>query len=691
MCQSLGSQGCIESLQKDLTDIQCAIVDVFSANGPLHVYSWKFPDKLACNVDLDLEHYNFVNGEDEFNQHVHIVLLELVIDRLLLLLQASDAYVEELSSNKRNQQTDQKGCMSIGLVVKKYWRDLLQFANMKMCKESELETVMSSCDDDLPSTCAHDISRSASTICLPAYDDPLSDTHVLACNPKIDTHNVGCQTNESPSAFCGVCPQAQSAIRKTGHVLVELLQGEGLPSSLLPLLDTVGQMAVGDVPQWASEQLRDMRRLTKHIQDVRDTVEPLKMKLTAAEADREKIGAEMERAQKDLQEEVEKQKSISLQLEMASQKAQTIMKETEHRLSKEYQQLKREYESLKKSYSDLMEEVATQKDRLQDLECERNKSLDKLKTLHLKEETCSKLQERIEEFESQLCEAHLLLEKEEAKYHSACLHQESMEKKQKSLLQRVEALDEECEELQKQLGEREERELNLHNQLQQVSQQNENLRAQLTSQQDHCSELQSEKQTLQTQIEHFQGSVAELKESVKSFKDKERLLVAFPELSPLAHAQPKSTGNVLLDMEQQLQANYIRIGVLEKENASLHGSLVKLRKSTPNQQESSPLQINSSSPASPPVKQMDYLTQMQRSPFSRQNYRAPWLGNSDRGDRRGCMSSRAADCLSPLSSPSIFIQALHPNISSTGAIAQTRNTPKTSALPQNRSLKQRKK
>uniref|UniRef100_A0A3Q3DHJ6 Uncharacterized protein n=1 Tax=Hippocampus comes TaxID=109280 RepID=A0A3Q3DHJ6_HIPCM len=226
--------------------------------------------------------------------------------------------------------------------------------------------------------------------------------------------------------------------------------------------------------------------------------------------------------------------------------------------------------------------------------------------------------------------------------------EQSMETKQKSLLQRVEALDEECEELQKQLGEREERELNLHNQLQQMSEDNEQLRTQFTSQRDTCSQLQSEKQTLQTQIEYFQGSVAELKQSVKSLKETERLLVAFPELSPLAHAQPKSTGNVLLDMEQQLQANSIRIGVLEKENAALQGSLVKLKEAaqqnaakvrliksnwigtdrteistkgepyldyTTNEQESSPLQICSFSPVTPPVEQLADQTQMQMSPL----------------------------------------------------------------------------
>lgn len=38
------------------------------------------------------------------------------------------------------------------------------------------------------------------------------------------------------------------------------------------------------------------------------------------------------------------------------------------------------------------------------------------------------------------------------------------------------------------------------------------------------------------------------------------------------------TGNVILDMEQQLQANSIRIKVLEQENMTLHKSLATLRR-----------------------------------------------------------------------------------------------------------------
>lgn len=39
----------------------------------------------------------------------------------------------------------------------------------------------------------------------------------------------------------------------------------------------------------------------------------------------------------------------------------------------------------------------------------------------------------------------------------------------------------------------------------------------------------------------------------------------------------KGTGSVLLDMENQLQANIIRINVLGQENTSLHSAIEKLR------------------------------------------------------------------------------------------------------------------
>lgn len=104
----------------------------------------------------------------------------------------------------------------------------------------------------------------------------------------------------------------------------------------------------------------------------------------------------------------------------------------------------------------------------------------------------------------------------------------------------------------------------------------EKLQTHLTQQQELCLEAHKEKQTLEVCIEELKNRVAELKEHMQSLRERERLLVAFPDLTPLAHAQPQTTGNVVLDMKQQLKANSIRIEVLEQENSTLQQSLFKL-------------------------------------------------------------------------------------------------------------------
>lgn len=71
------------SLQADLRDLQGAIADVTSRTGLARFPSWKFPNKVSCELDLVvlLERYSHTEGNPEFSQHAHVVLLELVIDR----------------------------------------------------------------------------------------------------------------------------------------------------------------------------------------------------------------------------------------------------------------------------------------------------------------------------------------------------------------------------------------------------------------------------------------------------------------------------------------------------------------------------------------------------------------------------------------------------------------------------------
>ncbi|XP_019132342.2 coiled-coil domain-containing protein 157 isoform X2 [Larimichthys crocea] len=719
MSEFLGRQDCIDSLRRDLVDLQGATLDVFSRTGPVRFSSWKFPDKLSCSLDMValLEQYDFVDGEDAFNQHSHIVLLELVIDRLLLLLQSFNAYVEQISCSHGREQSRQTGCLSVGLVVRNYWSNLVTFASTKVInKDSKKQTKAFDCDEteSVSSVSSHQMSprgdfcrrclsaptsTRSSNKCLPSS----SPTNNIPQHPKVHSHSVSCQTIQSSLVPCDACHQVQSTLRKTGDALVELFQSEGLPSSLQPLLvaveDTLdlGHMTAGDVAQWANEQLRDMRRLAKHLEDVRGTVQPLRDRLAVAETERERFRSQLERAQKEFKQEREKHQANSVQLEFSLRKAQRSLKETEQRLQEEQQQFKRETLSLEESNSRLNEKVAQQEDTLQAVECEKNVLQEKLATLHMEEEACCKLQQKIQQLEDKISETQLHLDKENAKYHSACRQQESMQAKQKSLLKRVDALDEECEELQRQLGEREEREMDLHKQLQQMSEEKERVQAQLAQQQELCSELQNDKQTLETHGGELKNNVAELKEYVRVLRERERLMVAFPELSPVAQAQPQSTGNVLLDMEQQFQANDIRIKVLEQENLTLHASLVKLRERVHNNasREASPQQTWSlSAPGTPTEKQPDHLTHMQNSVL--QSSSAPRLGcnSGNKAGRRQSagsedrMSTATAAAAASPSALQLHFQTVQLNTTAARIHTKTRSG---SVLAHCRSLNQRRK
>lgn len=163
---------------------------------------------------------------------------------------------------------------------------------------------------------------------------------------------MGCQTFESSLAPCDACQHAQSVLRKTGDALVEILQRECLPSSLQPLMLAVdeslgmGLMTAGDVAQWATEQCRDMRRLSKHLQEVRATVKPLQGDLEKAEAERVQLRSQLEQVQRRFRQDVDRHQANVVQLEFALRKAQRSVKQLEQNLQEEQKKHKKGVESV---------------------------------------------------------------------------------------------------------------------------------------------------------------------------------------------------------------------------------------------------------------------------------------------------------------------------------------------------------
>ncbi|XP_060737353.1 coiled-coil domain-containing protein 157-like [Tachysurus vachellii] len=148
--------------------------------------------------------------------------------------------------------------------------------------------------------------------------------------------------------------------------------------------------------------------------------------------------------------------------------------------------------------------------------------------------------------------------------------------KQRALLERTETLVQQCEELQVHLEKCEDEKAELTDTLTHTTQEKNTLQEQLTEQKSEFLSLKDDREKQCVRLCELEDCVSRLTEDLQQSKERERILVAFPELNP----QPtklQSTGDVLCDMEQQLKVNSMRIRVLEQENVSLIKTLAKLK------------------------------------------------------------------------------------------------------------------
>ncbi|XP_040463123.1 coiled-coil domain-containing protein 157 isoform X5 [Falco naumanni] len=88
--------------------------------------------------------------------------------------------------------------------------------------------------------------------------------------------------------------------------------------------------------------------------------------------------------------------------------------------------------------------------------------------------------------------------------------------------------------------------------------------------------LRREKLNLEQSVSELQAKVSRLEEQTRGMQERERPLMFFPELHVPAEAQIESTGSLTKDMEKQIQANSIPVGVLEQ-NTRLRSALPKLK------------------------------------------------------------------------------------------------------------------
>ncbi|XP_021576836.2 coiled-coil domain-containing protein 157 isoform X1 [Ictidomys tridecemlineatus] len=597
MAHLLGSQSCMDSLRKDLTDLQGAIVDVFSRAGPVRFPSWKFPDRVACDLDMValLEHYDHVPDDPEFTQLSHAVLLELVIDRLLLLLQSCASYLENLGSGQTMPPAQAAGpCMSVGLTVRRFWNSLLrlgmlyqQVAGQKRAKQGETPISKPTAKGE-PARSPE--CMTAKFIKPPSPTSGLTHTYQgpqripvrvslrYPAGTSKNTKSVQSQTIETALVPCDACTSVQGSLWEVGKVVISLCQSQNLPSSLGQFQQLVqDSMGLRPLPaatmgHWATEQSKDLARLSKHVSTLTQLVGPLRAQLEEAEGQKDGLRKQVGKLEHALkQEQGERQRR--------AEEAEQHMAQQEC----DRQHLLAETCDLKTKVATLEEELKQQQESMQAMEAKTQQLQEESERRAVAERQVQQLEEqvqllagRLDSAGQQIRWASTELDKEKARVDSMVRHQESLQAKQRALLQQLDILDQEREELRGSLEEAEAQRAQVEEQLQNLQSQREQEQCQLQAQQELLQSLQREKQDMEQVTTDLRLTISELQRELAELRERERLLVAFPDLHKPMEAQIPNSGNVTDDMERQVQANDIRIRVLQEENGRLQSMLSKI-------------------------------------------------------------------------------------------------------------------
>ncbi|NXR22046.1 CC157 protein, partial [Cinclus mexicanus] len=582
MAHLLGHRGCMESLRADLRDLQAAIADVCSRAGAVRFPSWKFPDKVSCDLDISvlLQRYRHSDSDPEFSQHAHVVLLELVIDRLLLLLQSFTGYAETVLSRQAVPPARGLGpCMSAGLTARTFWSTMLKLG--AFCQQLGDEVRPLGTNPTPPSApqarkyqkehlkCfLPDVSESgpapegaqSTSVCL------CPSVHVLGSSgssqPRAgssraqSTRSVSTQTLGS----CDTCSSAQASLREVGRAITSICQSQNIPSALSKfqeaLEDSAGRrnLSATDMSYWATEQSKDLSRINKHLQGLLQHLNPVKAELEEMDKQKKKLQKQVEDFSRKLQAEKDTQAEQQRKAEQSLKTKEKEHSEAVARLERDKDDLRRGTELLghggyvfpELSKTTLLEEMrTTMVARSQVLELE---------------EKVQVLTGQRDSLDRKLSATSMQLEKEKVRVESMSRHEESLQAKQRTLLQQLDSLDQEREELQAGLAEAEEDKARLAEQLKQ-------------SQEQSGKRLQAQ----QRSILDLQANTSRLEKEAQELRERERLLVFFPDLHVPTEMQFESSGNLTEDMESQLQANNIRIEVLERENVQLEALLAKVK------------------------------------------------------------------------------------------------------------------
>ncbi|XP_071850207.1 coiled-coil domain-containing protein 157-like isoform X1 [Apostichopus japonicus] len=600
MAYLLGSKYCIESLSSDVSDLQAAVSDVISRVGPVRYPSWKFPDKISSDLDIVelLDDCRYDDEDVEDNQVAHIKLFEMVIDRMVLLLQSFASFTDQMLSGTSARPSTANpqmvgNQMSIGLVVKRSWNKMVRLSLLLQQLQSENRSKTHSLSklENINQELQHQTRFQSESQSGPFGATHLNPSVLDADHPaspgrvSTDIRSIASQTLETSFVPCDACYQVQLSFRDVGDMLVDVCKAQGLPSAVSKHRDdqTEAVMTAADIARWRKEGEKDLSRIRAHLSNLMAQINPLKSTLEESKQSCEKLTKTLSDKTHLLSKERTERESQVAQYEIKIKNIEKNHRESMSVVERSYDDLVKGKRKIDEQVVKLKQELVKQCDALKDLDIikkQLQKSVAENTTMSNQivrlESDVMEMTEQLKNNHSELEDVNRKLGKEQAKNRSMEKQGQAMQIKHDILAQRADELDKDCQELRDQYAEAEDHNEDLQNKLQQVQGERKELQSNLQKEKELAETVQKERDFLEKSINDLKDIIISLEDQVKEGQERERLLVQFPERNPTLVPNPGKTGVEERDMKNQVEANSIRMQVLEEENNLLRKNISQL-------------------------------------------------------------------------------------------------------------------
>ncbi|KAK7474482.1 hypothetical protein BaRGS_00034304 [Batillaria attramentaria] len=567
MAEILGNKLCMESLQSDIQDVQWTVNDVMSRVGPIAFSSWKFPDKLSYELDMEqlLEMYSFSPDEPEENQVAHIALYELLIDRLVLMMQGTAVYLSQVQQTcKAEGNTSAPLSTSVGLAVKHFWAQLTNTQTLVQQMNSKSKTSakrVSELEKELKKFSQQDSNTNSASPADNLSDISSNSAFHLKISPKpisIDESNKSSQTVETAFVPCEACEVVQKRLRE-------------------PQVAHAKWLTYNDVCRWMAEQNKDVNRLCKHIDQMSATIDPLKAEVAAFQKETKQAEQRAKESEQELKLEKETQAANKLkEKETAHEMTLADLHRQKEELLRKHTTLEQELDQRKTQSTELQDQLKQSEAKSQQLQKDLEEKAAIIQRLDGAEKEATTLRQQLSETKSQLEVATKTLAKEQGKNKSAAIHNQQVQAKQESLSGRIQELTQENEELRDEVAGLEEEKQELQESLQETRLIKEELEKEKQKQEIIIKNLNEEKSKLEESISRTEAEIQRLESQLVEAKERERMIIEYPDLNGPVNPDLPGTGNIVLDMENQVKANTIRMQVLDEQNEGLKRSITKV-------------------------------------------------------------------------------------------------------------------